>query len=53
MERIKLFDKTFKTFIPYEKIEKAIDTVADCPALRAQRIHHVHCRTHEKAQVQL
>ena len=29
MERIKLFDKTFKTFIPYEKIEKAIDTVAD------------------------
>ena len=28
MERIKLFDKTFRTFIPNEEIEKAIDKVA-------------------------
>ena len=29
MERVRLFDKTFKTFIPYDDIEKAIDKVAD------------------------
>ena len=29
MERVKLFDKTFKLFIPNEVIEKAIDDVAD------------------------
>lgn len=29
MERVKLFDKTFKTFIPNEEIEKAIDNVAE------------------------
>lgn len=29
MEHIKLFDKTFKTFIPNAEIEKAIDTVAE------------------------
>ena len=28
MERVRLFDKTFKTFIPNEEIEKAIDNVA-------------------------
>lgn len=28
MEKIKLFDKTFRPFIPNEKIEKAIDEVA-------------------------
>ena len=28
MERIRLFDKTFRTFIPNEAIEKAIDDVA-------------------------
>ena len=28
MERIRLFDKTFRTFIPNEDIEKAIDDVA-------------------------
>jgi len=28
-EKIKLFDKTFKPFIKYEEIEKAIDKVAD------------------------
>lgn len=28
MEKVRLLDKTFKTFIPYEKIEKAIDEVA-------------------------
>ena len=28
MERVKLFDKTFRTFIPNEEIEKAIDKVA-------------------------
>ena len=29
MEKITLNDKTFKTFIPYEKISAAIDTVAE------------------------
>ena len=29
MERIRLQDKTFKTFIPYEKISAAIDAVTD------------------------
>lgn len=29
MEKIRLFDKTFKTFIPYEKIMKAINDVAE------------------------
>ena len=29
MKRVRLFDKTFRTFIPYEDIEKAIDAVAD------------------------
>lgn len=29
MEKIKLLDKTFKIFIPYEQIEKAIDSVAE------------------------
>ena len=29
MERIRLFDKTFRTFIPNGKIEKAIDAVAE------------------------
>ena len=29
MERITLKDKTFKTFIPYEKLSSAIDKVAD------------------------
>ena len=29
MEEITLFDKTFKTFIPHEKIEQAIDKVAE------------------------
>ena len=29
MGRVKLYDKTFRTFIPYEKIEKAIDGVAE------------------------
>ena len=29
MERITLLDKTFKTFIPYEKLEEAIDKVAE------------------------
>ena len=29
MERIRLKDKTFKTFIPYEKISAAIDAVTD------------------------
>lgn len=28
MERIKLHDKTFKTFIPYERIIASIDEVA-------------------------
>ena len=28
MGNVKLYDKSFKPFIPYEKIEKAIDTVA-------------------------
>ncbi len=28
MQKIKLYDKTFKTFIPYEKIVSAIDEVA-------------------------
>ena len=29
MSKITLFDKTFRPFIPYEKLEKAIDKVAD------------------------
>lgn len=29
MEKVKLLDKTFKTFIPYGKISEAIDRVAD------------------------
>lgn len=29
MEKIRLFNKTFKTFIPYDRLEKAIDDVAD------------------------
>ena len=29
MNRIKLHDKTFRTMIPYEKIEEAIDSVAE------------------------
>lgn len=29
MEKVTLLDKTFRPFIPYEKIEKAIDNVAD------------------------
>lgn len=29
MERVTLYDKTFKTFIPYEKISEAIDNVAE------------------------
>jgi hypoxanthine phosphoribosyltransferase len=29
MEKITLFDKTFRPFIPYEKITEAIDTVAE------------------------
>ena len=29
MERVKLFDKTFRIFIPEKKIEEAIDKVAD------------------------
>ncbi len=29
MEKIKLFDKTFKPYIPYEKLSKAIDRVAE------------------------
>ena len=29
MEKIRLFDKTFKTFIPYDKIMKAVDDVAE------------------------
>lgn len=29
MEKIRLFNKTFKTFIPYNRLEKAIDDVAD------------------------
>ena len=29
MERVRLFDKTFKTFIPNRKIEQAIDKVAE------------------------
>ena len=29
MERVRLFDKTFKTLIPYGEIEKAIDKVAE------------------------
>ncbi len=29
MEKITLYDKTFRTFIPYEKIMDAIDTVAE------------------------
>lgn len=29
MEKVTLFDKTFKTFIPYDKIMKAVDDVAE------------------------
>ena len=29
MEKVRLHDKTFKKFIPYEKIEAAIDSVAE------------------------
>ena len=29
MEKVRLFDKTFKTFIPYDRIMKAIDDVAE------------------------
>lgn len=29
MDKIRLFNKTFKTFIPYSRLEKAIDDVAD------------------------
>ncbi len=29
MEKIRLFDKTFKVFIPYDKIMKAVDDVAE------------------------
>ena len=29
MEKVRLFDKTFRTFIPYGKISEAIDKVAD------------------------
>ena len=29
MEKVRLFDKTFRTFIPYGKISEAIDNVAD------------------------
>ncbi len=29
MEKVRLFDKTFRTFIPYEKIMNAIDDVAE------------------------
>lgn len=29
MDKVTLFDKTFKKFIPYEKLSKAIDEVAD------------------------
>ena len=29
MNKVKLYDKTFKPFIPYERLEKAIDVVAE------------------------
>lgn len=29
MDKVRLFDKTFKTFIPYDRIMKAIDDVAE------------------------
>lgn len=29
MDKVKLYDKTFKTFIPYDRLKKAIDEVAD------------------------
>ena len=29
MEKVRLHDKTFKKFIPYEKLEAAIDIVAE------------------------
>ena len=29
MDKVRLFDKTFRPFIPYEKIMKAIDDVAE------------------------
>lgn len=29
MNKVKLYDKTFKTFIPYDRLKKAIDEVAD------------------------
>lgn len=29
MDKVKLYDKTFKTFIPYDRLKKAIDEVAE------------------------
>lgn len=29
MDKVKLYDKTFRTFITYESLKKAIDEVAD------------------------
>ena len=63
--KIRLYDKTFKPFIAYDEIEKAIDRVAECqcgfqgqrrrprPAVRAERVDPVHGGVAQKAGFRL